>query len=406
MSLITLSQEPIDTLRKDALRVYMASSSDYIKKEIPFINYVRDLKDAQVYIISTSQTTGSGGKEYTYVITGQQEFEGMKDTVSFSTSPDETYEQNRQKEVSTLKMALMRYLVKTPLAGYINIDFSVPLKEEVDTDKWNNWIFSLMLNGYLNGEKSYNANTFFGSFSTKKITKQWKLDFSFDYTNTTDNYEYEDETFRYINIEKSFTALVVKSLGEHWSLGLTSGISQSTYSNYNIHLVAMPGIEFNIFPYSESTRKMFSFIYSAGYIYNDYNSLTIYDKSYQHLGAHSLETIFTIIQKWGNAYFGSEWRNYFYDWDLNNLSFYASIDIRIAKGLSIRIGGGASMIHDQINLEKGGASKEEILLRKKELETQYSYYSQVGISYTFGSIYNNVVNPRFRNGGGGRRIIY
>ena len=105
---------------------------------------------------------------------------------------------------------------------------------------------------------------------------------------------------------------MVKSLGEHWSLGLTSGISQSTYSNYDMHLVAMPGIEFNIFPYSQSTRKMFSFIYSAGYIYNDYNSVTIYDKNYQHLWGQSLETICTIIQKWGYAYFGSEWRNYFY----------------------------------------------------------------------------------------------
>ncbi len=54
---------------------------------------------------------------------------------------------------------------------------------------------------------------------------------------------------------------------------------------------------------------------------------------------------------------------------------------------------------------KGGAPPEQILLKKKELETQYSYYSQVGLTYTFGSIYNNVVNPRFRNGGGTNRII-
>lgn len=47
-------KEMQDTLRKDALNVHM-EASDFIKKEIPFINYVRDLKDADFYIISTYQ---------------------------------------------------------------------------------------------------------------------------------------------------------------------------------------------------------------------------------------------------------------------------------------------------------------------------------------------------------------
>jgi hypothetical protein len=55
------------------------------------------------------------------------------------------------------------------------------------------------------------------------------------------------------------------------------------------------------------------------------------------------------------------------------------------------------MIHDQLGLPKGGASTEEILLQTKRLSTQYTYYSSFGLSYTFGSIYNNVVNPRFGN---------
>jgi len=34
-------------------------------------------------------------------------------------------------------------------------------------------------------------------------------------------------------------------------------------------------------------------------------------------------------------------------------------------------------------------------VRQRQLRTSYRYYLAVGISYTFGSIYNNVVNPRF-----------
>jgi hypothetical protein len=54
-------------------------------------------------------------------------------------------------------------------------------------------------------------------------------------------------------------------------------------------------------------------------------------------------------------------------------------------------------------LVKGEATLEEILLRRKELATEYEYSISVGLSFTFGSIYSNVVNPRF-GGGGWRRF--
>ena len=59
--------------------------------------------------------------------------------------------------------------------------------------------------------------------------------------------------------------------------------------------------------------------------------------------------------------------------------------------------GDYSRIRDQINLRKGSASPEEVLLRQRQLATGFSYFFGFGVSYRFGSIYNNVVNPRFRN---------
>jgi hypothetical protein len=74
--------------------------------------------------------------------------------------------------------------------------------------------------------------------------------------------------------------------------------------------------------------------------------------------------------------------------------------LRIAKGLRLYLGAQASLVHDQLGLVKGGATEEEVLLQRKELATQYQYFFQFGFSYTFGSIYNNVVNPRFNDTGG------
>ena len=397
-------QSVSDTLRKDALKVFM-QASDFFKKEIPFVNYVRDIKEAQVYIISTSQRTGSGGTEFTYFLVGQHEFSGMKDTVSYASSPDDTFEHRRQKEVDLLKMALMRYVQRTPLAKYFSINFTAPMKEEVSIDKWNSWVFRSRINGYFNGQKSYSTRDIYGSISANKITNDWKLSFSIDFSNGKDQFTIGEGKISSENKSRSFDALVVKSLGEHWSVGGTSELESSTYSNLDMRFRFLPGIEFNVFPYSESTRRMLKFTYYAGLAYHDYTKTTIYDKTNELLFGHNVEAVYRVVQKWGSINLGTYYRNYFHDWNLNNLSLSGTIDFRITKGLTFNFGGGYSIVHDQINLVKGGASDEEILLRRKELETQYTYYTYFGLTYTFGSIYNNVVNPRFRSSGGGGMVI-
>jgi len=294
------ADETADTLRKDALRVYM-DADDFIKREIPFINYVRDLKEAQVYIISTSEQTGSGGREYYFFLVGQNEYEGMRDTVSCTTLPDDTYEQRRQMRVNTLKIALMRYVVKTPLAKHIDISFMQPLKEEVSTDKWDNWVFRTRISGYLNGQKSVKYNNIYGSFTVSRVTEAWKLMFDFYYSYGKDVYDLGEEIVTSENKSKSFEGLVVKSISDHWSVGGSFDMGSSSYSNYQFRFELTPGIEFNIFPYSESTRRQFSFLYSAGFRYNNYEEITIYEKTEENLWMHSLIGTYSIIQKWGSV---------------------------------------------------------------------------------------------------------
>ena len=37
---------------------------------------------------------------------------------------------------------------------------------------------------------------------------------------------------------------------------------------------------------------------------------------------------------------------------------------------------------------------------QRQLLTGYQYFFNFGINYSFGSIFNNIVNPRFGGGGG------
>jgi hypothetical protein len=397
IGLCTFAQETdtsSDTLRKDALNVFM-EASDYVRKEIPYINYVRDIKDADVYIIDTRQPTGSGGREWTYYLVGQHEFAGMRDTISFTTMPDETDDGMRQKEIATLKMGLMRYVAETPLSKYINISFTEPLSETVTTDKWNSWVFSASVNAFLMGEKSYKSSNIRTNLDANRITENWKINMGLYYVRSSDSYEIEEDIISSGYNSSSLSSLIVKSISEHWSIGGSLNLRASSYNNLDFKSRLMPAIEYDLFPYSESTRRQLRFLYQIGHSYVIYTDTTIYDKKEESLWLHSLDIAYQVVQKWGTIDVNIGYSNYLHDWSKNNLNFGGFISLRIAKGLSVHIYGNYSIIHDQLGLVKGGVSTEEALLRRKELETQYSYYTSFGFSYTFGSIYNNVVNPRF-----------
>ena len=87
----------------------------------------------------------------------------------------------------------------------------------------------------------------------------------------------------------------------------------------------------------------------------------------------------------------------FYAQDLkkNNFELVTIFNFRLFKGFSINTLLVANLIHDQLYLGKGDLTVAEVLLQRKQIETSYSYYFSIGINYSFGSMYQNIVNPRF-----------
>src|SRR5690606_13036500 len=108
---------------------------------------------------------------------------------------------------------------------------------------------------------------------------------------------------------KSFEGLVVKSLGDHWSIGGTTELTNSTFKNYDVNFEFMPSIEYDVFPYNESTRRLMRFMYSVGLVYNDYIDTTVYGKVNESLWAHKFTSTYTVVQKWGSINIGMVWKN-------------------------------------------------------------------------------------------------
>ncbi len=140
------------------------------------------------------------------------------------------------------------------------------------------------------------------------------------------------------------------------------------------------------------------FLYGVGPSIRQYNDTTIYDVLEETLVLQQLQVAYQVQEKWGSINVALEGSNFFHDFSKNRIELNGHVSIRIIKGLSVRLGGAAARVNDQLSLVKGEASEADILLQLQELQTSYSLEGELSITYTFGSIYNNIVNPRFGNG--------
>jgi hypothetical protein len=399
------NETPSDTLRKGAIKIFLDCQScdmNYTREQISFVNFVRDVKEAQVYILVTQQSAGSGGSQFTFSYQGLETFKGMNDTLLYTSSPDETSPIVRQKKTNMLQMGLMKYVARTPLFNEIEIKHNSELRSEEVVDKWNNWVFSLSTEPQFRSEESDKQLNLRNGFNITKVTPDIKLELELDQEYSRRRViEEGGEDTTYITNEFQGDNLFVKSLGDHWSAGIKWNIGSSTRENYDLRTDLLPSIEYNFFPYSEATHRQLRFLYSVGIQYNNYTDSTIYNKIKENLLKQELNIAFQIQKKWGSINLALLGSNYLNDFSKNRVELNTTLNLRIFKGLSLQISGSVAHINDQVNLKKGDISDADRLLELRELSTQYRIEGGVGLTYTFGSIYNNIVNPRFGFGGGG-----
>jgi hypothetical protein len=126
-----------------------------------------------------------------------------------------------------------------------------------------------------------------------------------------------------------------------------------------------------------------------------YNELTIYDTFDDTHPLHSALAVLEREEPWGSLQAALEFRQYLHDLSFYRLEASGELSYRITRGLSIGFEGNISRIRDQLSLPRREATDEEILLRLRELQSDYQVGFDVNIRYTFGSLFNNIVNPRF-----------
>lgn len=379
---------------------------EFTRTEIPWVDHVRDRADADVHVLVTTRTTASNAREFTLTFLGLGEFAAMGDTlVVFS---PEAYSQDKRRRLVTdaLKRGLVRYAAKRPGGERLAVTYAAPegaggAAKAPSRDRWNLWVFSTRANTYLNGEESSRSIQVYGTVSANRISPAWKANISLDGNYGQNNFTFQDGTkFNSYSHGYGLRELIVKSLGPHWSAGQRASVTASTFQNQKLAFRFAPAVEYNVFPYAESTRRQLRLQYAVGGTYYRYEDTTIFDKITESRGDHSLLASLDMRQPWGSVSIALEGRALLDDPKKNRVHFNPEFDVRLFRGLSLNLFGYISLLRDQLYLAKGGATDEEVLLRRRQLATSYQYFVGAGLSYTFGSIFSNVVNPRFGNAAG------
>jgi hypothetical protein len=387
------------------LKVYINCTycyKDYLRTQITWANFVQDQFVSNVDLTITSLPTGSGGDAYQLQFAGKKELVGLRDTLKFTSNAINTENEIREMLLRRVKLGLVRYAACSSAGDCLKIESDVA-KDSLDLgigsnpedDPWNAWVFRVGANGNVGAQKVYQSCYFRGSLSASQVKETHKLTINIWNSYSEQRYNYTGLKATYILRSQSASVNYVHSLNNHWSAGGFAYTERSDFSNYDLYQNLAAALEYNVFPYQDAQTRMLTFSYRVGFTYYDFQEETIFNKTVDRIPSQNIQVSTTFTKDWGQFSAGIQAASFLNDFEKNHLYVWSNFDIRIFKGLSANAYINYSIQRDQINIRLNGASQEEVLLRQQELLSGFELNMYLGLSYRFGSIYNNVVNPRF-----------
>jgi hypothetical protein len=384
------------------LKVFLDCDScfeDYVREEVDIVEYVRDPREADVHVIVTRSETGSGGRERTVALLGLGRFKGTDFKLRALSESGDSENTQRQRLATAITIGLLNYISSDGLSGNLRVEVdqgSQVAPAGSVADPWNQWVVSLQGSISMNGQESSRELNLGGQIGADRITDTWKVTTGLEFDYRREDFDLdEDEPLRAIRNEREFDWLVARSVNDHWSLGAAGSIDSSSFNNIALRVSGGPGVEYNFFPYSAYTRRQLRMNYFIGPYRARYVEETLFFRTAETLTQQQASITLDQREPWGSLQAELEVSNFLPGLARYRLQLEGDMTIRIARGLSFSVEGDASRLRDQLAIPRRGVTPEEVLLRLRRLRSGYEYTLQVGLNYTFGSIFNTIVNPRF-----------
>ena len=386
----------------DRLRVFLDCQGDCDTREfrtvITFVDWVLESGVADVHVIKTEQDTGAG-TQHIFDFIGRGALSGIDDRLTFTTSSTDTRDEVVRGMSRVLSAGLVRYMVHGGFARDLEIRAATGAAEtrtlSSAADPWNHWVFEVGFNVNAEGEELQNERQLGLDISANRTTPEWRIEFEVegDFERSTVTLS-DGRRFRNDTDDWQAAGLIVHSVGGQWSSGGELSASTSTEFNRRFAARSAAALEYSYFPYGEANRRRLIFQYQVGVSRFQYAERTIFDKLEETVTDHTFTAAFETRQPWGDMSVSGQYSNYLHDFEKNRLSAFAGVDIRLFRGFELEIDGSYERVRDQIYLSAEELSDEEILVQRRRLPTSYEYEISFGLSYRFGSVFNNVVNNR------------
>lgn len=384
------------------LRVYLDCQQcfgNFIRDEVDIVEYVRDPAEADVHVIVTSSDTGASGIERTVALIGLGRFTGLDFKTRAISQSGDTEDTQRQRLATAITIGLLNYLSHEGVKGGLAVEVeqtAQPGQVAGVADPWNFWVVSVQGSVSMSGEESSRELDLSGDIGADRITDDWKITIGAEIEYSREDFDLdEDEPLRAERNERDFDALVAKSLDDHWSIGGRTSIDSSSFDNIALRTFIAPAIEYNLFPYSQYTRRQLRMGFAVGPYYAKYREETLFFRRSERMAQQQATVTLDQREPWGSLQAELEYSTFIPDASLYRIQLEGDVNVRLARGLSLSIEGSTSRLRDQLSLPRRDATPEEVLLRLRRLRSGYEYSLQIGLTYTFGSIFNTIVNPRF-----------
>jgi hypothetical protein len=267
-------------------------------------------------------------------------------------------------------------------------------EEQSQFDPWNYWVFETGFDVDAHFEAARRRTAIRTDLDITRVTDDLRIG-NFIYYRSNNQKFFQDEGDIISRLNRyGFFSRVVKSINDHWSYGANLSARHDNFQNIDFGYSVGPAIEYSIFPYEEAIYKEFTIAYYTRLNQQSYIEETIYGKTKEFLWDQRVEVALRLRKPWGSIFTSLSGRHFFQDFSKNSVELNNNINVRIVKGLAVRFRTNFEFINDQVSLPRGEASLEDLLLAQRQLATNYDFSFSFGINYTFGSIYNNIINTR------------
>jgi hypothetical protein len=377
------------------LRSAATNDTAALRKTTEFVSFVADSAGADVLV----DVTLRDDQRYALYFHGGRILPTRTDTLVTATAADTSTSEFVRTVGSTLKLGLLPYVAKLPVAAGLEVslaqDFGRIAPAQTD-DRWNRWIFNVGVKGSIAAQQLTSTHDLGYQAGANRTTETARLEFAYSLTRSGSRYDIGETRLRSTTRSDTVAGLFVRRLSAHWGAGLRGNTSSSTLLNQKRVIAVTPALEYSVFPYEDFARRQLTVQYALGVDRFEYFEETIYEKMDETLPKQMLSLTFNANKSWGLVNASLVGSQYLNDMSKRRLSSSVGVNLMLFHGLSLISRASYTLIRDQIFLAKGDGTIEDVLLKRRQLETGYQYSTAFGLMYSFGSKAPGASNPRLR----------